>query len=374
MASVAQREKIERAPSPVASLERSLDRTIEYLVERAPVPESRALLIEARRLRSVVANWRSLAPDEAVYQDMVARTLALSLSSGASLYDPAYDLRAEIDPLVTTEEARILDLADDPEAYLVDFEPYLCSLSVLSPLERTAPISVPETAWSRAAAPPRRAIAAQGDTAAAASIAASPIASAPIAASPIAAAPIAAAPIAASQTARPSAIPPSAERPARAAEPAAPHLRVVKSTGEARAISSHPPEKAARSYPPEVFDDPPADAASLASDEAPLTYPPVPSFAPLPSINGEGELVYPALPPVERGTTGMLRAVPLPGLSTSQVSTTTPAERAFADDAGSRADRPRTLRPPMPELELGEAAPAPEAPTAPPTKVEVVVL
>ncbi|MFO0762109.1 MAG: hypothetical protein U0359_37065, partial [Byssovorax sp.] len=34
----------------------------------------------------------------------------------------------------------------------------------------------------------------------------------------------------------------------------------------------------------------------------------------------------------------------------------------------------RTLRPPMPELELGEAAPAPEAPTAPPTKVEVVVL
>lgn len=371
MARAAQRgAQAELQSSPFAAIERSLDRTIEYLVERAPVPESRALLIEAKRLRSVVANWRSLAPNDAVYEDMVQRTLALSVSSGASLYDPAHDLRAEIDPFVMTEEASLVDLADDPEAYLVDFEPHLYSLAVLSPLGRAQPVAVPESAWSAATAPFAGKPAPALDEARAATVA----------------------PFTEPRARRPSEPPRAAvvEPRARPSD-APPHLRVVKTVGESRASSSHPPEKAGRSYPPGVFDDPPREpdardhdehtygdgpGVERAHEDRELSYPEVPAFAPLPAISGsEGELVYPSLPPIERGNTGMLRPIALPSFPTSKVTTNTPAERAqHGEEAGSRADRPRTLRPPMPELQLDEEQPAAEAPVAPPTDVEVVIL
>lgn len=87
-----------------ASLERTLDRTIESLMKGEPSSESRALLIEARRLRSVVANWRSIPPPSDVYDEMLDRVLHLSTSAGASIYEPTPDsLRTEFDPMLRTD-------------------------------------------------------------------------------------------------------------------------------------------------------------------------------------------------------------------------------------------------------------------------------
>ena len=87
-----------------ASLERTLDRTIESLMTGDPSSESRALLIEARRLRSVVANWRSIPPPSDVYDEMLDRVLHLSTSAGASIYEPTPDsLRTEFDPMLRTD-------------------------------------------------------------------------------------------------------------------------------------------------------------------------------------------------------------------------------------------------------------------------------
>ena len=87
-----------------ASLERTLERTIESLMKGESSSESRALLIEARRLRSVVANWRSIPPPSDVYDEMLDRVLHLSTSAGASIYEPTPDsLRTEFDPILRTD-------------------------------------------------------------------------------------------------------------------------------------------------------------------------------------------------------------------------------------------------------------------------------
>ena len=87
-----------------ASLERTLDRTIESLMKGEASSESRGLLIEARRLRSVVANWCSIPPPSDVYDEMLDRVLHLSTSAGASLYEPTPDsLRTEFDPMLRTD-------------------------------------------------------------------------------------------------------------------------------------------------------------------------------------------------------------------------------------------------------------------------------
>jgi Mrp family chromosome partitioning ATPase len=87
-----------------ASLERTLDRTIESLMKGESSSESRGLLIEARRLRSVVANWRSIPPPADVYDEMLERVLHLSTSAGASIYEPTPDsLRTEFDPVLRTD-------------------------------------------------------------------------------------------------------------------------------------------------------------------------------------------------------------------------------------------------------------------------------
>jgi hypothetical protein len=68
-----------------ASLERTLDRTIESLMKGEASKESRALLIEARRLRSVVANWRSIPPPSDVYDEMLDRVLNIIEKAGKKL-------------------------------------------------------------------------------------------------------------------------------------------------------------------------------------------------------------------------------------------------------------------------------------------------
>jgi Mrp family chromosome partitioning ATPase len=69
-------------PSSFASLERTLERTIERLGSAPSTPQVRALLIEARRLRSVIANWRSIPPPGDVHDEMVDRVLQLSATLG----------------------------------------------------------------------------------------------------------------------------------------------------------------------------------------------------------------------------------------------------------------------------------------------------
>ncbi|XYH99690.1 CpsD/CapB family tyrosine-protein kinase [Sorangium sp. So ce1128] len=65
-------------PPPVASLERALDQVCDFLSRAEQSARVRALVIEARRLRNVVGNWRSIAPDLDVREEMIARVLRLA--------------------------------------------------------------------------------------------------------------------------------------------------------------------------------------------------------------------------------------------------------------------------------------------------------
>lgn len=97
----------------LGSLERTLERTVERLVGSPQSREARALLIEARRLRSVVANWRSLPPPADVLDEMVDRVLQLSTAVG----------------IAPSEEAGPADESSpDPGEYSLDFEPHLYTL------------------------------------------------------------------------------------------------------------------------------------------------------------------------------------------------------------------------------------------------------
>jgi Mrp family chromosome partitioning ATPase len=127
------------SPAPTssfASLERTLERTVETLMKGEPTPESKALLIEARRLRSVVANWRSIPPASDVYDEMLDRVLHLSTSAGASLYEPSPDsLRTEFDPMLRTDyQPGLYD--DIEETERTEFEPV--PLGAIGSVSRTA--------------------------------------------------------------------------------------------------------------------------------------------------------------------------------------------------------------------------------------------
>jgi Mrp family chromosome partitioning ATPase len=73
------------AHSSFATLERTLDRTIEHLSAGSQTRDVRALTIEARRLRSVIANWRSIPPPPDVHDEMLDRVLQLSNAVGSAL-------------------------------------------------------------------------------------------------------------------------------------------------------------------------------------------------------------------------------------------------------------------------------------------------
>ena len=87
-----------------STLERTLEHTISVLSARPPSAENRALLIEARRLRSVIANWRSIPPAPDVRDEMLERVLLLSTTAGTSatptaIAHPAWSpQRAAVDP------------------------------------------------------------------------------------------------------------------------------------------------------------------------------------------------------------------------------------------------------------------------------------
>lgn len=62
----------------VPTVERQVDQMIERLANFANEPAARALLIEARRLRSIIENWRTVAPNPQIREEMLARVMHLS--------------------------------------------------------------------------------------------------------------------------------------------------------------------------------------------------------------------------------------------------------------------------------------------------------
>lgn len=62
----------------VPTVERQVDGLIERLANFANEPAARALLIEARRLRSIIENWRTVAPSPQVREETLARVMHLS--------------------------------------------------------------------------------------------------------------------------------------------------------------------------------------------------------------------------------------------------------------------------------------------------------
>jgi Mrp family chromosome partitioning ATPase len=145
------------ASSSYASLERTLDRTIECLTGVGQAPQARALLIEARRLRSVVANWRSIPPPPDVHDEMLERVLLLSTAVGAALPAPEDEPEPEPEPEddgedypeISTTDA--LGAADDDDIYSLDFEPHLYSLEGVTTTRREA--MLPPAPSTRRASP-----------------------------------------------------------------------------------------------------------------------------------------------------------------------------------------------------------------------------
>ena len=68
--------------SSTTTVEKQLDQLVERISAAEPSPSTRALLIEARRLRSVIANWRTVPPLQNVRDEMLARVLHISAAVG----------------------------------------------------------------------------------------------------------------------------------------------------------------------------------------------------------------------------------------------------------------------------------------------------
>jgi Mrp family chromosome partitioning ATPase len=134
------------ATSSFGSLERTLDRTIELLSAGPNTREARALLIEARRLRSVIANWRSIPPPADVRDEMVDRVIQLSAAVGAPAPDAAEPEGGDDAPQISLENGAAHD-----DVYSLDFEPHLYSLEAITTQRQAIP---PPAATPRDLGPP----------------------------------------------------------------------------------------------------------------------------------------------------------------------------------------------------------------------------
>lgn len=126
------------APSPFVSLERTIERTIEVLTDSPVTPQAKALLIEARRLRSVIANWRSLPPTPDVHDEMLERVLQLSTAAGANATNPPGPEAPRGAPATPDRAMDALGVGDDTETYTIDFEPHFYSFEGESAAKRQA--------------------------------------------------------------------------------------------------------------------------------------------------------------------------------------------------------------------------------------------
>jgi Mrp family chromosome partitioning ATPase len=73
---------VARPDNSAQSVEKTLDDLVERLSGVEQAPQTKALLIEARRMRSIIANWRSIPPLPSVREEMLARVLHLSAAVG----------------------------------------------------------------------------------------------------------------------------------------------------------------------------------------------------------------------------------------------------------------------------------------------------
>ncbi|HTJ83371.1 MAG TPA: hypothetical protein VL400_16745, partial [Polyangiaceae bacterium] len=71
------------------AVERHLDVLVERLALAADNPAARALLIEARRLKSIIDNWRSVPPQPNVREEMLARVSHISAAAADMLPNSA---------------------------------------------------------------------------------------------------------------------------------------------------------------------------------------------------------------------------------------------------------------------------------------------
>ncbi len=78
--------------SSYGTLERSLERTIEQASRCASTASLRALVHEARRLRSIVATWHAIAPPEATHEEMLFRVFQLSSAVSTAIESPRASL------------------------------------------------------------------------------------------------------------------------------------------------------------------------------------------------------------------------------------------------------------------------------------------
>ncbi len=69
--------------------DRQLDALIDRLSPQADNPAARSLLIEARRLRSMIENWRSVPPPQLVREEMSGRILQLAAAVNDMLPPPS---------------------------------------------------------------------------------------------------------------------------------------------------------------------------------------------------------------------------------------------------------------------------------------------
>jgi hypothetical protein len=64
--------------SSLAAIERALESVVGRLASPHPTPQSRELLIEARRLKSLVGSWRSIPPPDEARREMLSRVSRLT--------------------------------------------------------------------------------------------------------------------------------------------------------------------------------------------------------------------------------------------------------------------------------------------------------
>ena len=97
------------APGSYLAVEKQLDRAIERLDGRT---DARAMLLDARRLRSVIANWRALPPTPAAYEEMFERVVDLVWSVDALAEAPT-DVSEEVEE-VEEVDGFATELPSDP--------------------------------------------------------------------------------------------------------------------------------------------------------------------------------------------------------------------------------------------------------------------
>ncbi len=140
--------------SSFASLERTLDRTIECLVAAASRAVRRAPCSSRRAgCAASIANWRSIPPPSDVRDEMLERVLQLSTAVGAALPDSGEEVTTVGQPTPTAPSEESYD-EEATAGYALDFEPRLYSLDTAP-----SPQAAPRPTTAAASAPPRAALA-----------------------------------------------------------------------------------------------------------------------------------------------------------------------------------------------------------------------